>query len=69
MHRFVPRGLALAAAAILALLVLPALATAYVSTGDGGWLWQAPTPEGNGLWAVSCPDGAHAWHATIERNH
>ena len=61
MHRLVPRGLALAGAAILFLLALPALATASVSTGDGGWVWQTPTPEGNGLWAVTCPDGAHAW--------
>ena len=61
MHRTIPRGLALVAAAFFACLALPALATAFVSTGDGGWLWQTPQPSGEPLRSVACPDGVHAW--------
>jgi hypothetical protein len=30
-------------------LALPAGASAFISTGDGGWFWQNPLPQGNPL--------------------
>ena len=40
--------------------LLPATASALMTTGDGGWLWQSPLPQGNNLEAVSVIDAQHA---------
>jgi photosystem II stability/assembly factor-like uncharacterized protein len=42
-------------------VLLPAVASAAISTGDGAWVWQNPTPQGNDLLAVSFPDASHGW--------
>jgi hypothetical protein len=31
-------------------------AGAFVSTPDGGWVWQGPLPQGNRLSAARFPD-------------
>jgi hypothetical protein len=56
-------------ALLLCLLCLvPALALcsvapawAFISTGDGGWVWQNPLPQGNDLYSVAFSDASHGW--------
>lgn len=43
------------------LLVLPASASAFVSTGDGGWVWQSPLPMGNQLNGVAFATTQIGW--------
>jgi photosystem II stability/assembly factor-like uncharacterized protein len=46
--------------AALSLLVLPASASALMSTGNGGWQWLDPQPQGNNLETVAALDAQHA---------
>ena len=41
-------------------LLLPASASALITTGDGGWSWQNPLPQGDSLEAVATIDAQHA---------
>ena len=45
---------------VLSLLVLPASASALISTGNGGWQWLDPQPQGNNLETVVALDAQHA---------
>src|ERR1700674_1633131 len=40
---------------VLCTLSTAQTAHAFLSTGDGTWVWQNPLPQGNSLSAVSCP--------------
>ena len=51
-------GLALVAAVFLA---LAAPAQALLSTGDGGWLWQAPLPQGNWVEGTAWSTTSTCW--------
>lgn len=51
-------GLLLATSVVL---LLPVSASAFISTGDGGWLWQNPRPQGSPLNGVAFPDTSHGW--------
>ena len=42
-------------------LALPGTASAFISTGDGGWFWQNPLPQGNSLSGVAFSDATHGW--------
>ena len=42
-------------------LALPTTASAFISTGDGAWVWQNPLPQGNDLSAVTFVDATHGW--------
>jgi photosystem II stability/assembly factor-like uncharacterized protein len=49
---------------VLALLLFTAFcppAGAFVSTGDGGWVWQNQLPQGNGGNGVCYADVRHGW--------
>ena len=49
---------------VLALLLFTAFcssAGAFVSTGDGGWVWQNQLPQGNGGNGVCFGDAKHGW--------
>ena len=48
-------------ASCLVLLVTASGALAGVSTGDGSWVWQNPSPQGNDLTATSFVDAQHGW--------
>ena len=41
-------------------LLLPASASALISTGDDGWSWQDPHPQGDNLEEVTAIDALHA---------
>jgi len=43
------------------LALLPSLASAYLPTADGRWLWQNPQPQGNRLADVCFVDETHGW--------
>src|ERR1700681_4189510 len=40
---------------VLCTLSTAQTAHAFLSTGDGTWVWQNPLPQGNSMSAVSCP--------------
>ena len=42
-------------------LFLPTPAAAFISTGDGGWVWQNPLPQGNQLDGVAFVSADHGW--------
>ena len=46
---------------VFLLLLAAAPAWAFVSTGDGGWVWQNPLPQGNSLKGVAFVDATHGW--------
>jgi photosystem II stability/assembly factor-like uncharacterized protein len=46
---------------VLAVMLLPATASAFISTGDGSWVWQKPLPQGNSLYGVTFTDASHGW--------
>ena len=48
------RRVAAAAAAAFLPLVVPASAQAFITTGNGGWLWQNPLPMSTPLSDVCC---------------
>ena len=45
---------------VCSLAVVPS-ASALISTGDTGWVWQNPLPQGNTLLDVCFVDGSHGW--------
>jgi len=45
---------------VCVLLVAPG-ASAFISTGDGSWVWQNPLPQGNRLYDVDFVDASHGW--------
>ena len=51
-------GLVLATSAVL---LLPGAATAWVSTGDGTWVWQNPLPQGNRLLDTAFVNASTGW--------
>jgi photosystem II stability/assembly factor-like uncharacterized protein len=46
---------------LLGLLIVPVVVAAPISTGDGGWIWQDPTPQGNSLSAEAFVGADHGW--------
>ena len=57
------RALVLSLVCLVCLLGLWAAAPAwaFISTGDGAWVWQNPLPQGNDLNGVAFPDATHGW--------
>ena len=54
-------GSLLALALLTLASAIPASASAFISTGDGGWVWQNPLPQGNSLYDVAFIDAMHGW--------
>ena len=46
--------------ALTAMVAAP-IATAFVSTGDGGWVWQNPIPQGNPIRSIDFVDANDGW--------
>ena len=57
------RALVLFVVCLVPLLALcsAAPAWAFVSTGDGGWVWQNPLPQGNDLEGMAFVNASHGW--------
>ncbi len=47
--------------AVVALLLLPTLALAFISSDEGGCLCQSPQPSGGSLTVVALLDACHGW--------
>ena len=57
------RALVLFVVCLVPLLALcsAAPAWAFLSTGNGGWVWQNPLPQGNDLNGVAFTDSTRGW--------
>ena len=58
------KRLLLLAVAFISLFVAMGFAStacSFVSTGDGGWVWQNPLPQGNAMTDIDFADANDGW--------
>jgi hypothetical protein len=55
------KGLLVLIAPLLLTMCLAANANAFISTGNGAWVWQNPLPQGNPTTAIDFVDSQNGW--------